>query len=353
MRKLLGACLGLLVAVAPAKADELTAWKKGFEAGAQAGYQVCKVEVREKLKKYEDLVQSVFNTKALIFAGKFPLPTAVQKVEVVRKPDGTAEIVRKWEVLPPAYFPLDAVESLKGELTGGVRKIPAGWGIVLNTKNLPIEKITYAYYSAKQSGLNPVYLPQDDLLVLGVFSRKADAEDEAGKLRAYGVQAVVQKIKEPIELKEYSLPLTEELQKIAEALIKKEKLLLSMGEVNKSPTINTLADVLDRAIAVARNLEGNPAYRDFDFVALEKDISAIKHNLLAYLYQKEPYKRVVLYDPFEKEREGYESRIKELESLVAKLKAENERLKKSCSPSESVSDKNSKTIIDKYLRGEL
>jgi len=337
----------------PASADELTAWKNGFYQGAEAGYDLCRIETKEKLKSYEELVGSVFNTKALMFAGRFPLPIAYQKVEVVRKPDGTAEIVRKWEVLPPAYFPLDVVESLKGELTGGVRKIPAGWGIVLDTKSLPIEKITYAYYSAKQSGLNPVYLPQDDLLVLGVFSRKADAEDEAGKLRNYGVQAVVQKIKEPIELKEYSLPLTEELQKLAEALKEKEKLLLSMGEVNKSPSIDALVSVLDRAIAIARTLEGTPVYRDFDFVGLEKDLSAVKHNLLAYKYQKEPYKRIVLYDPFEKEREGYESRIKKLEKLIAKLKAENQRLKKTCSPSEPISDEDSRTIIEKYLRGEL
>ena len=82
---------------------------------------------------------------------------------------------------------------------------------------------------------------------------------------------------------------------------------------------------------------------------MERDIEAISDNLLAYLYSKEPYKRVVLHDPYEEERKGYEEKIR-------KLKEENERLKRDIKRLKLLSTKeelSSSKVIKKYLRGEL
>jgi len=331
------------------RADELTAWNNGFYAGAEAGYKLCRIEDRQSLKAYEELVASVFNTKALMFAGRFPLPTAVQKTEVVRKPDGTAEIVSKWEVLPPAYFPLSAIESLKQEFKSGTSVIPAGFGVVVKTDNLPIEKIAYAYYSGTKLGMFPTYLPNDNLLVLGVFKRKADALDSQQKLLSYGVKATVEEIKKPINIKTSTPSITSSLLQLADKMKKKEEELI--GIKAKRDSIDYLISVLDRAVATAKALENNPAYREFDFTALERDIGAVKHNVLAYLYDREPYKRVVLYDPYEKERKGYESQIKKLKEENLKLRKETERLKLLVGKKEEL--KTDSNVIKKYLKGEL
>lgn len=334
---------------ASAGADELTAWKEGFYSGAEAGYNLCKVETKEKLKSYEDLITSVFNTKALMFAGRFPLPTAYQKVEVVRKPDGTAEIVRKWEVLPPTYFPISAIESLKQELTSGVSVIPAGWGVVVKTDSLPTEKIAYAFYSAKKLSMNSVYLPDSQLLVLGVFSRRADAEDSLGKLSSFGVSAQLERIEKPIEVKKLSFSLSRELLALAEKVKEKEEKLL--GIKSKRDSIDYLISLLDKAESVAKALEDNPAYKDFNFLQLEMDISSIKHNVLAYLTEREPYRRVVFYDPFKEKEESYHKQIEKLKEELKKLKAENERLRLLVGKREEL--KTNSSTIEKYLRGEL
>jgi len=349
MRKALIVSMLLIFSSLNAKADELTAWKRGFFEGTEAGYKLCKVEDRQKLKSYEKLVDSVFNTKSLMFAGRFPLPTAVQKVEVVRKPDGTAEIVRKWEVLPPAYFPLSAIESLKQEFKSGNSIIPAGFGVIVKTDNLPIEKIAYAYYSAVKLSMNPVYLPESSMLVLGVFSRKADALKASADLSTYGVKADVKKIEKPISIENSSETLSSLLFSLAEKIKKKEEKLL--GIESKRDSIDYLISLLDRTLVTARALEDNPAYREFDFVSLEKDLESVKDNVLAYLYDREPYRRVVLYDPYEKEREGYEAKIKKLKEENKKLRAEIERLRLLVGEKEKF--KTDSSVIKKYLRGEL
>ncbi len=332
-----------------ASADELTAWKNGFYQGAEAGYKLCQVETKEKLKSYEDLITSVFNTKALMFAGRFPLPTAYQKIKVVRKPDGTAEIVRKWEVLPPAYFPVSAIESLKQELTSGTSFIPTGWGVVLSTANLPVEKIAYAYYAGTKLGEVPVYLPDFNLLVLGTFHRKADAENLKSQLLSFGVEAQLEKIEKPIVVKNTSSDLSSILLNLAEKMKSKEEELL--GIKTRRDSMDYLISAVDRALASARLLEDNPTYKDFDFLKLEKDLESIKDNVLSYLYDREPYKRVVLEDPFAEREKTYEQTISKLKAEVEKLKAENERLKLLVGKKQKLQTDSS--VIKKYLRGEL
>ncbi len=330
-------------------ASELTAWKNGFYEGAQAGYKLCKVEVKQKLSWYEDLIDSVFNTKSLMFAGKFPLPTAWEKVEVRKLPDGTAEIERSFEVLPPAYFPLSAIESLKEELEGGKKIVKGKYAVVLKTDNLPTEKIAYAYWGARKLLLNPIYLVNQKLLVMGVFDRRADALSYLSKLKESGIEGEVIPLKQPLKMKKEDEEISKELFALAERLKEKEKRLL--GITSQPSSMEYLMSLLDRTVVAARALEGNPKFKDFDFLKLERDLLSIKDNILAYLSDKQPYRVVVLNDPFEERRKGYERTIRKLKEENEKLRKEVERLKALVGKVEN--RKTSNEIIVKYLKGEL
>jgi hypothetical protein len=347
MRKIVLGMVAILFGTA--HADEVTAWRSGFLEGADAGYKLCKVEEKQKLKEYEELVDAVFNVKSLMFAGRFPLPTAIQETEIVRKPDGTAEVVRRWKIIPPAYFPLSAIESLKEEWKEGVDRIEKGYAVVLRTSSLSKRELSYAYYSGRKVGVSPVYLPKEELLVFTVKRRKADAEDVKKKLLSFGVKAEVTLLKEPIKVDRVEEDTVSLLRLLGRKLQEKEEKLL--GIKSKVDSIDYLISVLDRALVTAKALEDNPNYKELDLVAVERDIEAVKDNLLAYLYDREPYKRVVLFDPYEEERKGYEEKIRKLREENEKLRKEVERLKLLVGKKEELNTDSK--IIKKYLRGEL
>ena len=185
------------------------------------------------------------------------------------------------------------------------------------------------------------------MLIFAVEDRKADAERLRERLNSFGVRAEVTFLKEPITVRKVNEEIVSLLRSLSEKMTKKEEELL--GIKAKTGSVGYLISLLDRIIAVAKALEDNPNYRELDLVAMERDIEAIRDNLLAYLYSKEPYKRVVLHDPYEEERKGYEEKIR-------KLKEENERLKREIKRLKLLSTKeelSSSKVIKKYLRGEL
>ena len=347
MKKLL--LLASLFFVSTASADEFTAWKRGFFEGAETGYKFCEVEKKAKLSAYEKLLDEVFDTKKLLLAGKIPPPTVVEETVVKKLPDGTSEVERKFKVLPPAYFPLSAIEELKEDLTPKQVVIDRGTAVVVDTSSLPLSKLAYSYYAGEKLGANPVYLPQKHLLVFAVFDRKADAVEFQNKLSSYGVQAQVLEVKEPIRGESRNFEIAEELQKLAEKLKEKEERLL--GIKRRSVGLGYLIEKINEAIEVAKALEDNPAYSEFNFVALEKDLTSVKDNVLAYLSDRQPYGRVVLFDPFEEKQKTYQQTVKKLQDENEKLKAEVERLKALVGEKEKLQTDSS--IIKKYLRGEL
>ena len=320
MKKLMLVVLMVSALHNTALADDMDVFNQGFNAGASAGYNVCKMETKQKLSSYKDLVNAVFNTKALMFARKFPLPTAVQKIRIVQAQDGTAELIREWDVLPPSDFPLSAVETLKSELTS--EPLAKGYAVVVKTDKLPLEQLAYDYYIAGQNGLKPTYMQH--LLVLGTFERKPDAERSKEELSAYGVKADVEKM-DVKQVKQKSEDVAEKLNDLSNEMIQREKGLIGMQPKTKLSVANLL-DYLNKAKATAESLEDNPNYADFNWLKLEDDIDSIKHNVLLYLSEDEPYKKVVLYDPLAEQRQSYQSEVKKLKAENAKLKAEVNRL---------------------------
>lgn len=347
MRKLIAVALTTVALLGSAGADELSAWRDGFQQGSRAGYQACISEIKGKLSSYKELIDEVFDVKKLMFAGKFPLPTAVQRIEVKKLPDGTSVIEKEFVVRPPAYFPLSAVESLKVELSGEDIVVPKGWSVVVDTSNLPTTQIAYLFWVGEKLGTTPVYIPDQHQLYFGSFQRRPDAETLLRGIESYGIRgAKVVNLKEPIRRQSTPDQLSKELEKLGEYLLEREKEIAGMKVKNYG--FDYLITLLERAKAVAGAMGSDPRYQEFDFTKLQSDLSAIESNILAYLNYRQPYKRVVLTDPFEEKEKGYQAEIEKLKKENEKLRRELERLKQVKLP-ETTSSK----VIEKYLRGEL
>lgn len=303
MRKLIRkAVLSLLIAgafVGTARADltpEARAYKIGLEKGIEAGLNFCTQYTKQELLSVSDLIDSALNYKYLFLKGEIPPPVVVDKTEVEQGADGVAYLIRKLEVLPPAYFPVDRIEALREKLLGKVITIPKGYITYVDVSNVSLPKVAEWYYLAQTDGFTPVFVPSKNLLILSMSKRKADCLGAKAEAERIGIPSVkVAEVKSDMEIAvpQEGIGIARMIKTLSQRIAQKEERLIGVENDLDREGLSGVLYYLRKAEALTDTINTN-RYSDLNVGRLRGDINAIINQLLLYLSQKQPYRKIFI-----------------------------------------------------------
>jgi len=330
MKKLLVALVLLALgssAHAGGLSPEARAYKQGLEDGIKAGMEFYEQYIKTELMGVWDLIDASLNYRYLFLAGEVPPPVVIDKTVVKQAPNGVSYLERKLEFLPPAYFPVDRIEALREVLVGEKVVIPKGWITYVDVSGAELKQIAQWYYLARTDGMDAVFLPSKNYLLLARVGRKADAEGVRSEAVRIGIPEELVKVAQVKEDTFVFVPrhdaLADMVRKLAEGLIEKEKKLLDVPAVSPNVGIRGVVYYLQKAYAAVDTISSE-RHPDFDVVKLREDINAIINEINLYLTERQPYRRLILmtgnHDDERKEPKGksedLKKRIERLKRLI-------------------------------------
>ena len=297
---------------------------QSFKEGVRVGMEVEREVETRNLLKVLDLWNTVLNYKYLYLKGEVPPPVVVRKFEQIRRDDGTAEVVKKLVILPPAHFPVSVFENLKGLPRSVV--VPRGYVVLVETEDLTLYDIAYYTYIAQRKGYRPVLF--DKFLVFASFERKPDAKRLKEELEKSGIVDVkVKRFKEDLKLLPGSTSLAQLLQDYSQEILEKEKSIVSLNTNRRG--IDKVVQLLELALDELQNLSPSE-YRKLNVPLVEEDVEKILNNIYLALSEQEEYKTVfrkkqeVVENPKKlKQALGYGEVIKEIQHLQELVGGEN------------------------------
>jgi len=302
MRKLIGIALLSLSVLIPAvaKADltpEAKAYKIGLQKGIEAGLNFCRQYTKQELLSLSEVIDSVFNYKYLFLKGEVPPPVVIDRTEVESR-DGVEYLIRKLEVLPPAYFPVDRIEALRQDLLGHVITIPRGYVAYVDVENVSLPQVAEWSYLAQTDGFSPVFVPSKNILILFMGKRKADAlgaKDEAERIGIPNVKVAKIERDTQILVPQDSESLARMIKKLAQGILEKEKMVYGVSGETELKGINGVLYHLRKALALVDTINTN-RYPDFNTGKLREDVNTIINQIDLYLAEKQPYRRLFIFN---------------------------------------------------------
>jgi len=308
-------------------------YKKGVQDGIKIGITFEREKLKQQLSAIKDTALEALNYKYYFLKGEVPPPLLRTRLVEKEGKNGFTVLSTETEVLPPAFFPVSLFQDLrKTYFNSDVVVIPSGYAVVLNTKELPTEKIAYYRWLASTAGYNPVYDYSADRLFFSVREREADAEADVKTLSGMGIPEVeVAYLKKSITVETPKIKddLPEEIRKTAEVILEKEKQVAGV-KVNTKAGLTEVITNLQKALAAVQALDPQ-RYDHLNLYQLERDLEDILSTLGEAIALQEKYDSVMVVVPKKQEKKTSAANSRKAktggDTVIRRLKEIEEMLK--------------------------
>jgi len=303
MRKLLLTLTALTVLTMPTMAgakspNSVSDYVKGIQEGIRIGIQFERDKLKQELKSVSEVAKESLNYKYYFLKGEVPPPLVMTRLVEKKGKDGYTILSTETEVLPPAFFPVSLFQDVRKEIIDDdVVVIPAGYVVVLDTENLPTDRIAYYKWLAKTSGYSPVYDYKEDKLFFVVRDREADAEADREFLSGIGIPNLeIGELKKPLVVNDKTITnddeLAKEIKTLARQILEKEKKVAGV-KVSADSGLTAVVTYLQKALAAVQSLDPQ-RYDRLNLARLEQDLEQILSNLGEAVALQEKYDAVVI-----------------------------------------------------------